>query len=241
MIKVLCASCNTHLFNTDLARLDWPLTGAMFDVVFPGWWIHPRTINLDIFCPACDAFPFYWDGSVPGAVGKNLNIEGADGKPVVISVKQILMGGNRTWVRQVVQSDGTITHEPAPTPSEKMLQAIQPPNAFPCPSCGAKKRFHKKGCPIKPKPVNPGKKVEAVADETPKHLREFEKHRQYRKTNPDPAGILSSIDARARSGPDGKDTPPSQAEITEIERERVSRHVKVDPRLRPGEGYAPKR
>ena len=214
MIHVLCSNCNTHLADTDVQRLDWPLTGEMFSVVFDGWYLRPGMLNLDIFCPACNMFPFFHDPYTAGgnAVGKTLNILGVDGKPVVMSVKQILM--------TVPRKPGVREVSPAPisAPTDTDILAGEKPT-FPCPSCGAKRNFHKKGCPTQAHPAL----AAPPAEETPKHLREFEKHRQYREANPDPAGRLASIDARARSGPDGENTPVTAAEVAEVERERESK------------------
>lgn len=93
MIRVLCYSCHTYIANTDAARLDWPLFGEMFTVVYQGWFLRPGKLNLDIFCPVCGAFPFSHDPYTAGgnAVGKNLMVRGEDGKPVVRTVKQLLL------------------------------------------------------------------------------------------------------------------------------------------------------
>ncbi len=178
MIQVLCASCNTHLMNTDVGRLDWPLAGEMFDVIYPGWWLRPGLLNLDIFCPACGSYPFFWDGSVPGAVGKNLNVRGADGKPAVMTIKQILMGlsvesvGCQRVPVQATSSPTFIAPEEGITHSKSERIARSGPSGGitghqgthslstqskppPCPSCGAKPSrggvvsFHKKGCQTK--------------------------------------------------------------------------------------------
>lgn len=50
----------------------------------------------------------------------------------------------------------------------------------------------------------------------------------------------AEIESRVKSGPDREDTPPTPGELAEIERSRQARQEKNDPKLRPGEGYAPK-
>ncbi len=79
-----------------------------------------------------------------------------------------------------------------------------------------------------------------MTEDTPAYIRELERHRQMREANPDPADLMKPIEAAVKSGPDREDTPPTPGELAEIERGREARREKAEPKLRPGEGYAPK-
>ena len=212
MIQVLCYSCSTHLANTDVARLDWPLTGEMFTVIYPGWFLRPGPLNLDLFCPACGQFPFSHDPFTAGgnAVGKNLNVRGVDGKPVVMTVKQILMGTQK----ESVPVGLPVSLDPS---GSRSAAGVKPASPFPCPSCGAKKRFHKKGCIAKarmPTPEIPGE-APAIADPH-----------------------LLAMESRVSSGPERSEEPTAQ-DLRDLERDRATR-CRPEPQLRPGGGYAPK-
>ena len=98
-------------------------------------------MTLDIFCPVCSQFPFSHDPYTAGgnAVGKNLNLKGADGKPMVATIKQILMG-----------SEGHVEmKQPAVPPAMAQPKIITPP----CPMCGSSPNFggiitHQVGCQV---------------------------------------------------------------------------------------------
>ena len=234
MIEVLCYACSTHIANTDVARLDWPLTGEMFDSVFPGWRLRPGPLNLDIFCPACgtpegECFPFSHDPYVSGgnAVGKNLNIRGADGKPVIMTVKQILMS-NIGWKQLVPELQ-------APVSVPDLLPA------FPCPACGAKKRFHKKGCSaeaelnqmIEDKKNRAFKRIISL---TPEELA-LQERPQPQAAAPQADPHLRNIEARL-SAADAPGDTLTPRELADLEQGRVMH--RPEPRLRPAEGYQPK-
>jgi len=207
-------------------RLDWPLTGEMFNVVYPGWYLRPGMLNLDIFCPACQMFPFNHDPNIAGgnAVGKALNVRGADGKPVVMTVKQILLTDYRTAFRVeptlMPENDGRREQQGADLAlPDKSAQSPGEKPAFPCPICGAKKRFHKKGCTAAAVPSNPTAEV-----------------REHAPLDP----ILLDIEARVSSGPD-RDGQPTIDDLKDLERDRERRASgRPEPELRPGEGYVPK-
>ena len=208
MIQVLCYSCHTYLANTDVARLDWPMSGEMFDVVYPGWSLRPGQLNLEVWCPACGQFPFSHDPYTHGgsAVGKNLNIRGADGKASVMTIKQILLG---QLLDLPSSPDQTVLVV------DKLYGPPSPKPAFPCPSCGAKKRFHKKGCPTQPCVEVPVAKAQMS----------------------DPH--LTAMESRVSRGPD-QSVEPTPEEIKAVARERENRRERPEPVLRPGEGYSPK-
>jgi len=267
MIHILCYSCNTHIADTDVQRLDWPLTGEMFSVVYPGWFLRPGMLNLDIFCPACGQFPFSHDPYTAGAnaVGKNLNIRGADGKPVVMTVKQILIlesvGCQRVPV-QATSGPGFAPEEALTQPKSEKIARSGPTGGitghqgthslrdqFPCLTCGAKKRFHKKGCALigtiipnaHPSNVRTGHIENANPAETgtmplDKNARLSEKKDLDRAQDPVIASIAAKITG---SNPDKGDGPPTEAEVKEMLAEREGRMGKEEPELRPGEGYLP--
>jgi hypothetical protein len=238
MIQVLCYSCSTHIANTDVDRIDWPLTGEMFSPIYPGWYLRPGPLNLDVFCPACQMFPFNHDPNVAGgnAVGKALNVRGADGKPVVMTVKEILINyvGTVTAGNPGENPSPDYTHnafrEPAPLASEngENFDILAQKPVFPCPSCGAKKRFHKKGCTAG--------LVEAFGEKIEAEIAHH--HEAIAKTQmPDPH--LATMEARVSSGPDRDETPTTD-DLKDLERDRERRASgRPEPELRPGEGYAP--
>lgn len=247
-IHVLCSSCNTHLADTDINRLDWPLMGEMFSVVFPGWYLRPGMMNLDVFCPACGAFPFHYNPHEAGgnAVGKNLTVMGADGKPVVMSIKQILVSAScLQFERSIVHGDGTISKEPCDAdyvPLSSIKEAIK--KEFPCPTCGAKKRFHKKGCALKISAENILKSVPPATQEAviemDKHARLSELKDRDRAHNPLVASIAGRVQGMSADKGDG---PPTEREIQEVLADRQARRMEAgkDVDVRPGEGYMEKR
>jgi hypothetical protein len=143
-ITVLCWTCSTHILSTDVGRLDWPLRGEMFSQVQPNFVLRPGTLNLDIFCPVCGQFPFHYDPGVPGAIGKGLRILGGDGKSLHTTIKEILL--NATGQPEADQGPSSpLGEEPAASGAG---DGDTPAPEWPCPECGAKKRFHRKGCSI---------------------------------------------------------------------------------------------
>lgn len=144
-------ACGTHLFNTDSVRLHFPLAGEMFDPVVPNIYMRPGYLNLDIFCPICGAFPFWPDGRKTGfrGVGRNLKTRGPDGKPKIMPVEDILamplMDVN--WPK----IDPPPAKEAVDKAVKELFEQCKPElePEFPCPECGAKRRFHRKGCPKK--------------------------------------------------------------------------------------------
>ncbi|MFA4904652.1 MAG: hypothetical protein WC600_18145 [Desulfobaccales bacterium] len=233
MIAVLCYSCSTHISNTDVDRLDWPLLGDMFSPAYPGWYLRPGPLNLDIFCPICSRFPFHHDPYTAGggAVGKFLNVRGADGKPVVMTVKQILMqawGAPLEMTYAVSQPQPLITIKSIQEEVDKLTGMNENmPKEFPCPSCGAKKRFHKKGCTVtwgdRSPEVRGGESQ--ISGEQPPQVA-------------DPH--LLAMEARVSSGPERSETPTAD-DLKDLERDRELRASdRPDPELRPGEGFIPK-
>jgi hypothetical protein len=222
-------------------------------------------------------FPFNHDPNVAGgnAVGKALNVRGPDGKPVVMTVKEILMGDAfraepalvsvngkdeaATDPRRVPGDAAILAQSPAQKPQGKApgeannfrepaplelgdgvtlaprdtvngkigKTAARPPAqelAFPCPSCGAKKRFHKKGC-----------MTQATEEEKAKLPVMAEAIQKQVFSDPH----LLAMEARVSSGPD-RDETPTLEDLKDLERDRECRASgRPDPELRPGEGYAP--
>ena len=171
-ITILCWICSTPIFTTDAERLDWPLRGEMFSPLYPNFVLRPGPLNLEIFCVSCKQFPLHYDPYTPGgnAVGKSLKIKGPNGKPLVTTIKQILL--NATGLPMADQGGAAPPH-PVPDPDEESVASgagasRTPAPEWPCPECGAKKRFHRKGCSIhentKPEtadtqPANPNEKM----------------------------------------------------------------------------------
>lgn len=174
-VPILCFSCHTHLMNTDVARLDWPLTGEMFDCIFPGWSLRPGPLNLEIFCPVCMQFPFHHNPYIAGgnAVGKNLCVKGADGKAVVMTIKDILLSSH-----PLVIPAGALKGPPNILPSQQWTTAppLDPKPRYqkakgPCPHCGNRPNAsgsirHKKSC-ILLFPPRGGSKVQEVSTPPP--------------------------------------------------------------------------
>lgn len=250
MIHVLCMSCHTHLADTDVTQLDWPLFGEYFSVVFPGWYLRPGMLNLDVYCPACGAFPFGYNPHESGgnAVGKNLCIEGprsrADrsGKPMVLTVKQILLG-SREPAPLSQGEPPTLKTIHGETPQGKMpgpRKEVSPggkPAEFPCSACGAKKRFHKKGCVLKaenpfsfvpPEQIKAATKFDGGTEpiEPPisfdKHARLSEKKDRQRATDPLIASIAGRIGAKRGDTGAG---PPTPEEVAEVMADREARRI----------------
>lgn len=243
MIKVLCSSCHTHLADTDINRLDWPLMGEMFSIVSSGWYLRPGMLNLDVFCPACGAFPFHYNPHQAGgnAVGKNLTVREADGKPEVKTIKELLL----SQYRDAVIIPTKIIHSIAPNATTTIKVGNSTPE-FPCPHCGAKKRFHKKGCALKQTSVGEGPADTHVLEERPNVLQEnqpLDKHARLsalkdRQRAESP--LIASIAGRVGGMSADKGTgPATEAEVRELLADRESRRMEVDKDvdLRPGEGY----
>ena len=272
MIHILCYRCGSHIADTDVARLDWPLRGEMFDVKAPGWFLRPGQFNLDIFCPVCSQFPFHYDTSVPGAVGKALNIKGKDGKPTVMTVKQILMGGYYPMVQDVMSPSRVRSAVVDPTAPVKEPAPTSMPE-WPCLECGAKKRFHRAGCSKKAVGPAPESDLSSGVIETKPTVicpgcdhQVTDRHKGHKAGCPVNKGFMplvpdkevqdhgESVFKSVKKCADTGEGPPTQEEITQMERDRDARGtpdpIKEDgkavhlegkePRyLRPGELYGP--
>lgn len=242
MIQVLCHSCSTHLMNTDLERLDYPLRGEMFDVVVPGWFLRPGPINLDIFCPYCQMYPFTWDPSVHGAVGKYLCIKGPDGKPLDLTIKQILMGDLATPKHSqsgpVIQADGMGVIKGLKVDKKSSKQSSE----WPCPECGAKKRFHRAGCSLKTGTSHVALETcDKCGATLPNHKKGCPVRKGCHVPGPDDkilAGLVATTGGNKTEDPDI--IPPEEVQAMLQERERRQGSEKKEPYLRPGEGFAPR-
>lgn len=245
------------------------MEGNMFDIVFPGWFLRPGPLNLDVFCPVCGAFPLHYDPHTPGgnAVGKNLSIQGPDGRPVVLTVKQILMGANPAQViDKAVQPVKQSSHTPMIEPPgicpdckgvlhethvcKPQEVAATPNKEFPCPYCGAKKRFHKKGCDLQmakatgefiksfPKDAPPIIQPINYGPKTDKHAKYFERLDRQKAQDPFVAALAGSVSGKRGDTGEG---PPTPEELAEVLADREARRIEGDSRddLRPGEGYMP--
>ena len=218
-IPILCFHCSTHIADTDVARLDWSLHGEMFTAIYPGWTLRPGMLDLNIWCPVCSMFPFHHDPYTAGgnAVGKNLKVKGADGKPVILTVKQIIMGytpiaeAQKAFAKEVMTTilpppskPQPVIHEYTNTPMEKGSK--QAPQGF------------------KPDGREDFKAPVDLAPDDPR---------------------LKNMEAILKSGPDRGDGPVTEEEVNQLMSERgdkaplIERVTGGDPELRPGEGFAP--
>ena len=246
VVKVLCASCNTHLLNTDAQRLDYPMKGEMFDVVVQGWYLRQGPINLDIFCPICQMYPFFWNGSMPGAVGNSLKTRGADGNPEILTVKQILMGGYRPMVQdmQTPTQGGLVI---PPITETKAKASTGSTSEWPCPECGAKKRFHRAGCSKKsvsppPEPDRSSGVIETKPTVTCPGCDQqvIDRHEGHKAGCPVNKGFMpfvldntvkghgESVFKSIKKGADTGEGPPTPEEIAQMERDRDARG-EIDP------------
>lgn len=213
-------ACGTHLFNTDPVRLHFPLAGEMFDPVVPNIYMRPGYLSLDIFCPICGAFPFWPDGRKSGfrGVGRNLKTLGADNKPKIMPVEDIL-SLPVPWVQ---------LQEIAPTPSKSEIDKAvkelldESVKEFPCPECGAKRRIHKKGCsklPANQAKVEPEEIITVPDGVQPENV---------------PSWIVSQVEKSDGVPPDA---PPTEQELAELAREREHRAmIEKTSDTRPMEG-----
>lgn len=223
MIRILCSKCNTHIADTDRERLDWPMTGEMFSVRYQGWFLRSGLLDLNVWCPACGSFPFSHDPYVAGAnaVGKNLNVRGPGGKPVLMTVKQILMGGYRPMTPDVASPVQPPFKPEVPLVSGECVVSnpemkgglVVPPHPnqeWPCPECGAKKRFHRSNCSRK-----------GMATKAP-----LDPH-------------VLAMEARVKAGGPSAETdeiPPEEVAAMLAEREQRMSRDKPQPYLRPTGG-----
>ena len=95
MIAIYCVSCNSHIYNTDKMRLDYPFEGEMFDAINLNWRLRPGKIYLDLFCPVCSAFPFFYQESAAqhNCVGAYLNVGEVGQVPQLTHFNEIIGGG----------------------------------------------------------------------------------------------------------------------------------------------------
>lgn len=252
-ITVLCWVCGTPLLTTDADRLDWPLRGEMFSPLQPNFLLRPGLLNLDIFCISCGMFPFNYDPGLPGAIGKGLKIKGPDGKPLITTIKQILM----TSPGQLAASSESKSHEDAAAAGGN----DKPLSEWPCPECGAKKNFHRKNCSkhlgaenTKHAPADasvPGADARpASPDKNPKHIvcpgcdrlvvdRADSGHLPqcpvkvgYMPLTADEnlKNHADSLFASVTVGPDMSDAPISQEEINDLEEDRQRDRMRNIPR-----------
>lgn len=118
-MEILCSHCKQHILNLNLEKLAWPLDRKMFT---PARVFNDWKLSpalIDAYCPLCEQFPFFVD-TANGGLAPRLMVRGEDGRATMSPLIE-LMG-------------------------KKIASKVE--HEFPCPHCGAKKRFHKKGCSV---------------------------------------------------------------------------------------------
>lgn len=217
MITVLCFSCNSPIQTIDPETLEYPFKGEMFTPINANFKLRPGKLDLDIYCPVCFGFPFYYSESVPQHqhVGPYLSVKGPDGRPAMMPVAEI----------KAMKSD------PKPQNVTKKVDKPQKTNQTEgktCPECGAKANrsgkitFHKKGCPIvtgksrESEPLSQGEPSEpANKKATPGE-----------KPAPDP--FLADLEKQVTRGARDAEADPraTREEIAEMGRERDTRQAR---------------
>ncbi len=88
MIPILCAHCQEHIFNLEMAKLVWPFTRDMFTPAKTfNDWVLPVNL-IDTWCPYCEQLPFYANME-QGGLHPRLSARGEDGRPKMIQGYQV--------------------------------------------------------------------------------------------------------------------------------------------------------